>query len=65
MDLVTQIIEYESGGLSEKQTVHLFADLIKTGTAWKLQGSYGRMAKSFIDQEIIDKEGKILIDELI
>ena len=65
MDLVTQIIEYESGELNETQTVHLFADLIKTGRAWKLQGSYGRTAQAFINQGIIDKEGKILIDDLI
>ncbi len=60
-DQITQIIQYENGELSDKETVHLFADLIKSGTAWKLQGSYGRMASSLIDQGIIAKTGKILL----
>lgn len=54
------IIEYESGQMSDKATIKLFSELIKTGDAWTLQGSYGRMAKALIDAGYIDKQGKIL-----
>lgn len=47
--LTTMIIEYENGDLSEKQKKTLFRYLIKTGMAWKLQGSYGREAQRMID----------------
>lgn len=57
---ITQIIEFESGSLGEKQTIKLFAKLIKTGQAWSLQGFYGRTAASFIDAGIISKDGNIL-----
>jgi hypothetical protein len=60
-DLITQIIKYENGETTDKETVALFSDLIKSGQAWKLQGSYGRMASSLIDQGIIAKTGKILL----
>jgi len=59
---VTKIIAFESGDLNTQGTLELFADLIKSGTVWNLQGSYGRMAESFIENEIISKEGKILKD---
>ena len=49
-DLVGNIIEYESGGLSDQDTVILFQHLIDNGQAWTLQGSYGRMAEALINQ---------------
>ena len=60
MALVDQIIAYESGELSEKGMIELFAELIKTGQAWKLQGFYGRMASQLIEYGFISKEGQIL-----
>ena len=48
MDLVTQIIEYEEGNLSDGETIELFQELIDTGQAWQLQGSYGRTADALI-----------------
>ena len=47
--LTDRIIAYETEGLSDKEFIKLFQDLIDNGRAWKLQGSYGRTAQSLID----------------
>lgn len=60
ISLVNKIIAYESGELSDNDTLELFAELIKTGQAWTLQGSYGRMAQSLIANGFIDRKGNIL-----
>jgi hypothetical protein len=48
-DEVGQILAFEQGELNEKETVALFQYLIDTGHVWRLQGTYGRMAKALID----------------
>lgn len=53
MDLVDQIIAYESGDLDDAGTVALFQDLVNSGMAWQLQGSYGRTAAAMLDAGII------------
>lgn len=60
VDLVSKIIEFENGEMSDKDTVEFFAELIKTGQCWSLQGIYGRTAKGLIDAKIISSTGKIL-----
>ena len=61
MKLIDSIIAYETGELRAEDTLKLFAELIKTGKAWQLQGSlYGRPARALIEQGYISKEGKIL-----
>lgn len=49
-DITTRIIAYESGEMSETDTIALFQDLVNSGLAWQLQGSYGRMATALIEQ---------------
>ena len=50
----TQIMAYENGELDETETIELFQDLIDSGLAWELQGSYGRQAKYMIDTGYCD-----------
>jgi len=60
MNLTTQIIRYEADELTDIEVLELFAELIKTGMAWKLQGSYGRMAIALINAGYIDRKGNIM-----
>lgn len=53
MPLFDKIMAYEAGELSENEIIELFQDLVNTGLAWKLQGSYGRMAKELIDAGLV------------
>jgi len=59
-DKVSLIMEFEAGNLSDKGIIDLFSMLIKDGSAWSLQGSYGRMAQRLIDAGYIDKQGNII-----
>ena len=57
---IIDVIRYEAGELDGRETVELFALLVKTGDAWKLQGHYGRTAQALIEAEVISPEGDIL-----
>jgi len=49
MSNINQIIAYEQGELDQEQTIELFQDLINSGLAFQLQGSYGRTAVALIE----------------
>jgi hypothetical protein len=49
MDQVDKIIAFEQGDLDEEGVIELFQELIDSGLAWQLQGSYGRMARNLIE----------------
>jgi len=49
VDRVDLIMKFESGELSEADTIELFQDLVDSGMAWKLQGFYGRTATALIE----------------
>ena len=57
--LVDSIIAYERGELNDQEIVCLFAELVKSGMAWSLQGSYGRTANALIKEGWIDREGNV------
>jgi hypothetical protein len=44
------LIQWETEGLDDIDTVLFFQYLIDTGLAWSLQGTYGRAARSLIEQ---------------
>ena len=47
---VDDIIDYENGDMDWDRLVDFFQNLINSGLAWTLQGHYGRMAQSLIDE---------------
>ena len=51
--MIDNIIAYEQGELDEEDTIALFQELVNSGLAWQLQGSYGRTAKSMLDAGLI------------
>lgn len=55
-----KIVAYECGEMSPNEVLELFSELIRDGTAWHLQGSYGRQASNLIEQGFIDSKGNIL-----
>ena len=58
--LVDNIIDYETGELQAENTLSLFAELVRTGQAWTLQGHYGRTASELIKGGYLDRQGNIL-----
>jgi hypothetical protein len=64
-NLVNYILAYEVGELDANKVLELFAYLVKTGLAWRLQGHYGRTAAALIEQGIITEDGEINWDALM
>lgn len=57
---IDAIIRYETGDLSDQETIDLFSQLVTTGYAWTLQGHYGRTAMAMIEAGILSQDGEIL-----
>jgi len=49
-NMVDKIIRYENGEMNEDDTIQFFQELIDSGLAWSLQGHYGRVASSLIEE---------------
>lgn len=52
-DIVGRIMRFEDGGMEEDEVYELFQDLVDSGMAWSLQGSYGRIAAGLIEMGVI------------
>ena len=57
--MIDKLIAYEEGMLDGAGMVYLFAELVRNGMAWSLQGHYGRMASRLIETGILTKDGDI------
>jgi hypothetical protein len=57
VDIVGKIIDFECGNMEEGEVITFFQELIDTGMAWSLQGSYGRTATALIDAGYCHKRG--------
>jgi hypothetical protein len=48
--LITKVLEYEAGELSNVEVVELFQELVDTGALRHLQGSYQRTARQLFEE---------------
>ena len=44
-----EIMRYEDGEMTQDEMIEFFQELIDSGFAWRLQGSYGRTAAALIE----------------
>ena len=67
-DLVGKIIDFESGLMDQEEVISFFQELIDTGMAWTLQGSYGRTATALIKagycQEVLQHFLKLVAQDM-
>ena len=48
MTITDKIIAYEDDSMDNNDVIPFFQELIDTGLAWRLQGHYGRTAKTML-----------------
>jgi hypothetical protein len=53
VDLVSDIMDYESGSMDTERVIEFFQGLVDTGLAWSLQGHYGRTASALIQAGLV------------
>jgi len=56
---VDKIEAWENGTQEPADTLEMFAELIRTGAAWTLQGSYGRTASDLIERGYLTQSGEV------
>jgi hypothetical protein len=60
VDRLDYIMRYEAADMvTNREVLALFSDLVQTGAAWSLQGSYGRQAQALIDAGYLDEQGRV------
>jgi len=60
---VGTMMEYESGELTEEETIEFFQELVDTGLAWQLQGSYGRTAMDLLRDGYLETPSEVVFPE--
>ena len=58
--LMQDLLDFEEGQLDQERILPLFANLIKSGLAWHLQGHYGRSAMRLIEAGFLSPRGQVL-----
>jgi hypothetical protein len=58
LNLVDRIMHYEAGDMDPEEITDLFQDLLDTGLAYSLQGSYGRKAAELLKAGHITRKGQ-------
>ena len=61
---MNDIVDYENGDMDWDRLVDFFQGLVDTSMAWTLQGHYGRMAQSLIDEGYVEKKTWLLCENL-
>ena len=61
-DRLDKMMAWEDGTLGETETIALFQQLVNTGVAWQLQGSYGRAAANLLDHGLISSPFQVVGD---
>ncbi len=59
MDRFEKIVAFEEGDMTDEELIELFQELIDDGSAWTLQGMYGRMAIRLIEAGYCHKREQI------
>ena len=49
---VSKIMDYEEGNMNDDEIIVFFQELIDSGVVWQLQGHYGRMASTLIENGV-------------
>ncbi len=57
-EVVNQLMDYESGAMSDDEQVELFQMLVDTGMIASLQGSYQRTARDMIEAGLVNDNNK-------
>lgn len=57
-DVVSGIMDYESGSMDEDRMIEFFQHLVDSGSVWQLQGSYGRTAAALIEAGLVTPPGE-------
>ena len=60
--IYNQIDAYEEGQLNSMEIIYMFANMVRTGLVWELQGSYGRAAFHLIQDGYITEDGQVNLD---
>lgn len=51
---VDDITAYEDGEMDEDKQIEFFQRIINDGSVWRLQGSYGRQAMSYLESGLCE-----------
>jgi hypothetical protein len=56
MNMIDEIVRYESGEMDEEQEIEFFQALLDTGTIFSLQGHYQRQMDRMIENGVVNND---------